>query len=284
VKVPEGYNPEHAGAHVAHPEAIPEKDAHAGNTPPSYPDPEKGIMTSEPTDSDSEEVIRARELQKRSGVLRSLRAGEEWLDRKMGIETQGIDRIHEEDKKPPSILNVFFLWWSLTCHVGTLPIGVLGPEFGLSLGQSVAMIIVGTVLGALCTSYTGTLGPKVSRANTLKRSKLTLAARSSCDCHFSILLRFLRRQALLRSQRSHWRWIRRGKRCGCWTNSRSRLGLHHDHRCWVCDHRSCQLRDLHLRLRDHPHLREILLDHDLHHTLRSDRTNRTKSRTFRPSY
>lgn len=112
--------------------------------------------------SDSDEVIRARELQQRSGVFRKLRQGEEWLDEKMGIETQGIDRIHEEDKKPPSILNVFFLWWSLTCHVGTLPIGVLGPEFRLSLNQSVAAIVVGTILGALCTSYTGTLGPKVS--------------------------------------------------------------------------------------------------------------------------
>lgn len=110
--------------------------------------------------SESAEVIKARELRSR-GVFKTLRDGEEWLDAKMGIETQGIDRIHEEDKKPPSILNVFFLWWSLTCHVGTLPIGILGPEFGLSLNQSVAAIVVGTILGALCTSYTGTLGPKV---------------------------------------------------------------------------------------------------------------------------
>ncbi|KAG0649894.1 Purine-cytosine permease fcyB [Hyphodiscus hymeniophilus] len=130
----------------------------------AYPDPEKGVLGGvgfEPHDSDSEEVIRARELQQKSGFLRSLRAGEEWLDRKMGIETQGIDRIHEEDKQPPSILNVFFLWWSLTCHVGTLPIGVLGPEFGLTLNQSIAMIVVGTMMGALCTSYCGTLGPKL---------------------------------------------------------------------------------------------------------------------------
>jgi len=113
-------------------------------------------------EAESDEVIRARELQQKKGILRKMRRGEEWLDEKMGIETQGIDRIHEEDKKPPSILNVFFLWWSLTCHVGTLPIGVLGPEFGLSLNQSIAAIVVGTILGALCTSYTGTLGPKVS--------------------------------------------------------------------------------------------------------------------------
>lgn len=119
--------------------------------------------------SDSAEVIKARELRSR-GIFKKLRDGEEWLDAKMGIETQGIDRIHEEDKKPPSILNVFFLWFSLTCHVGTLPIGLLGPEFGLSLNQSVAAIVVGTILGALCTSYTGTLGPKVSFTSHLDSS------------------------------------------------------------------------------------------------------------------
>lgn len=128
------------------------------------PDPElKGehVASDMVQADDTEEVIRARELQQKKGFLRKMRAGEEWLDEKMGIETQGIDRIHEEDKKPPSILNVFFMWWSVTCHVGTLPIGVLGPEFGLSLNQSVAGIVVGTVLGALCTAYCGTLGPKV---------------------------------------------------------------------------------------------------------------------------
>jgi hypothetical protein len=132
---------------------------------PAFPDPEKGVLGGvgyEPQDSDSEEVIKARELQQRSGFLRKLRDGEEWLDRKMGIETQGIDRIHEEDKRPPSIINVFFLWWSVTCHVGTLPIGFLGPIYGLSLNQSVGMIVAGTMLGALCTAYCGTLGPKVS--------------------------------------------------------------------------------------------------------------------------
>jgi hypothetical protein len=58
------------------------------------------------TGSDSEEIIVAREIQQRMGFLRSLRQGEEWLDAKIGIETQGIDRIHEEDKKPPSRINV----------------------------------------------------------------------------------------------------------------------------------------------------------------------------------
>ena len=127
-------------------------------------------IVAEAADTDFEEVILARELQQRNGILHRMRGGEEWLDEKMGIETQGIDRIHEEDKKPPSIINVFFLWWSLNLHVGTLTIGVLGPEFGLSLNQSVAAIVVGIVLGALCTAYTGTLGPKVCPIFTYSNS------------------------------------------------------------------------------------------------------------------
>lgn len=113
------------------------------------------------TETGSQEVIIARDLQQKTGILRTMRRGEEWLDEKMGIETQGIDRIHEEDKQPPSILNVFLLWWSMTCHVGTVPLGMLGPEFGLTLNQSIAAVVVGTLLGALCTAFTGTLGPKV---------------------------------------------------------------------------------------------------------------------------
>ncbi len=133
-------------------------DIESGGSDPEF----KGekIIEAGAEESDSE-IILARELQQRNGILHRMRRGEEWLDEKMGIETQGIDRIHEEDKKPPSILNVFFLWWSLTCHVGTIPIGMLGPDFGLSFNQSVAGIVVGTVLGALCTAYCGTLGPKV---------------------------------------------------------------------------------------------------------------------------
>ena len=109
-----------------------------------------------------EEIARARNIQSTFAPLRVLRQSEVWLDSKLGIETQGIDRIPEEDKRPPSIINTFLLWWSMTLHVGTLLIGVLGPTFGLSLNQSAAGIVVGTFLGALCTAYTGTLGPKVS--------------------------------------------------------------------------------------------------------------------------
>ncbi|KAF2816945.1 uncharacterized protein BDZ99DRAFT_430661 [Mytilinidion resinicola] len=112
-------------------------------------------------DASIEEIRRAKEIQSRNPVLRYLKKGEEWLDAKMGIETQGVDRIPEEKKQPPSIWNIFLMWWSLNVHVGVVPLGLLGPEFGLSLKQSIAASVVGTMLGALCTAFTGTLGPKL---------------------------------------------------------------------------------------------------------------------------
>ncbi|RMD41677.1 hypothetical protein DV735_g3450, partial [Chaetothyriales sp. CBS 134920] len=116
------------------------------------------------------EIARVRHLQTVSAPLRWMSRGEQWLDEKMGIETQGIDRIPEEAKQPPPLLNTFFMWWSMTCHVGTIPLGVIGPEFGLTLGDCAAAVVVGTFLGALCTAYAGTLGPKTGlRAITTSR-------------------------------------------------------------------------------------------------------------------
>ena len=46
------------------------------------------------------------EMRKRVPVLRKLKAAEAWLDKKLGIETTGADRIPEDQRRPPSILNV----------------------------------------------------------------------------------------------------------------------------------------------------------------------------------
>ena len=108
------------------------------------------------------EIRRTKEIQQRASIFRSMRRGEEWLDEKMGIELQGIDRVPEENRKPPSLWNIFWLWWSLNMHVGTVPLGVVGAEFGLNLHQIVGAGIVGNLLGALCTGFTGTMSPKVS--------------------------------------------------------------------------------------------------------------------------
>ena len=147
----------------------PEKDVELGKT---------SVDIKEPTDvrhgsiAPEIEVAKARAIQNGLAPFRWLSKGEMWLDQKMGVETQGIDRIPEEEKRPPSLWNTFWLWWSMTCHVGTLPIGVLGPVYGLTLSQSASAIVVGTILGAACTAYTGTLGPKV-RLNDAPRGHLS---------------------------------------------------------------------------------------------------------------
>jgi len=71
------------------------------------------------------EVARTRHIQTAIAPLRFLSRGELWLDEKMGIETQGIDRIPEEEKRPPHLINTFLLWWSMTCHVGKCEVIIL---------------------------------------------------------------------------------------------------------------------------------------------------------------
>lgn len=46
------------------------------------------------------------EMRERISVLRKLRAAESWMDKKFGIETTGADRIPENQRRPPSIINV----------------------------------------------------------------------------------------------------------------------------------------------------------------------------------
>lgn len=135
------------------------------------------------TSTPEDEYIRARGLQSTFAPLRALNQGEQWLDRKLGIETQGIDRIPEHKKQPPSILNIFLLWWGATCHVGTVPIGALGPLFGLPLGESIAAIVVGTWIGALCPAFCGTLGPKLGlRAIATSRYSFGFYGAKLCAC------------------------------------------------------------------------------------------------------
>ena len=159
-----------------------EKRHSSSDSPEVYSSEKRDLEASAPPydntgveDGSFDEVRRAREIQDRTGVFRNLRRAEEWLDSKVGIEMQGIDRIPDEKKQPPSLWNIFLLWWSLNVHVGVIPLGLLGAEFGLSLSQTVAASVVGTILGASCTSFTGTLGPKVSFPHTESASTINFA-------------------------------------------------------------------------------------------------------------
>ncbi|MCJ1310478.1 hypothetical protein MMC25_004142 [Agyrium rufum] len=104
---------------------------------------------------------RVKILQNRIPILRYLTRFEEKVDQWIGIETQGVNQIYEEDKQPPPLVNAFLMWWSMITNVGTLQIGLLGPVLGLSLRQSIGGIVIGTLLGAFCPAFAGILGRKL---------------------------------------------------------------------------------------------------------------------------
>lgn len=82
------------------------------------------------------------------GLLARVRYYERWLDRKLGIESLSIDRVHPEDRKPPNPLVMAFMWASGTMNLSCFSTGFLGVEYGLSLGQTIPIIICASLLGS----------------------------------------------------------------------------------------------------------------------------------------
>ncbi|KAH8892156.1 hypothetical protein GQ53DRAFT_647181 [Thozetella sp. PMI_491] len=109
----------------------------------------------------TQEIPRYRTIREKIPPLRYLGRLENWLERLANVETQGIDRIPDEERKPPSLLNAFLMWFSFNGHIASVPVGLLGPEFGLSLQLSMAAIVIGVLLGSFFTAYCATLGPKL---------------------------------------------------------------------------------------------------------------------------
>ena len=49
---------------------------------------------------------RVADIRRGSRILQKLRAAETWLDRKLNFEAMGVERIPEDKRRPPSVLNV----------------------------------------------------------------------------------------------------------------------------------------------------------------------------------
>ncbi|KAL7781804.1 permease for cytosine/purines, uracil, thiamine, allantoin domain-containing protein [Trichoderma afarasin] len=97
----------------------------------------------------------------RSGLLWRLRNLEAQMDKKLGIESEAIERKQEEDKKPvPWIeqLTMALLWASGTMNTSCFATGFLGAEFGLSLKQAILVTIFASLLGGAVTGYCATFG------------------------------------------------------------------------------------------------------------------------------
>lgn len=82
------------------------------------------------------------------GFLAKIRYYEQLLDRKLGIESVSIARVHPEDRKPPNPLVMALMWASGTMNLSCFSTGFLGVEYGLSLGQTIPIIICASLLGS----------------------------------------------------------------------------------------------------------------------------------------
>lgn len=94
-----------------------------------------------------------------TGVLAKLRGLEAAMDRKMGVETQGIERRRPEDRDPAyaSFSNqtvMFLMWMSATTNLGCFSTGFLGWELELDPKRSIVIIIFSTLVGSSVTVRT----------------------------------------------------------------------------------------------------------------------------------
>ncbi|KAB8236441.1 purine-cytosine permease family protein [Aspergillus alliaceus] len=98
-------------------------------------------------------------MQEDNGLLRSLRNFETWIDRKLGVEAMGVERVPEDKRRPPQILNMMFFWFSVLTSPTLIPIGMLGPILGLSVHTSVILTIFAAMTGTIMPAFTATLSP-----------------------------------------------------------------------------------------------------------------------------
>ncbi|RAQ45676.1 nucleoside transporter [Aspergillus flavus] len=115
--------------------------------------------TNTAVDPGDEGEKRMRHIQEGNGLLRSLRNFETWIDRKLGVEAMGVERVPEDKRRPPQKLNMMFFWFSVLISPTLIPIGSLGPIFGLSVHTSVILTIFAALLGTIAPAFTATLSP-----------------------------------------------------------------------------------------------------------------------------
>ena len=77
---------------------------HTKDNGTSSDDPLSIHTTSDPAADPGEDQITT--IRQSSSVLRSLRKFETWMDSKMKFEAMGVERVPENMRKPPQVLNV----------------------------------------------------------------------------------------------------------------------------------------------------------------------------------
>ncbi|KAI6858239.1 hypothetical protein KC338_g7791 [Hortaea werneckii] len=109
----------------------------------------------------SEQEYQGTIIRQDNGILSRLRSWESAMDRKLGIESEAIDRKLPDERQPmtwASQLGMALLWASGTMNLSCFSTGFLGWQFGLSLKQSIVIVIFASLLGGAVSAFSATLG------------------------------------------------------------------------------------------------------------------------------
>ncbi|GAO18700.1 hypothetical protein UVI_02053060 [Ustilaginoidea virens] len=98
-------------------------------------------------------------IQQKNPVLRFLVNLESRIDRFAKFEAMGVERVPEDKRQPPQILNMVFFWFSVLFSPTMIQIGILGPIFGISVNTSIALTTFATLAGSTAPAFTATLSP-----------------------------------------------------------------------------------------------------------------------------
>ncbi|KID84157.1 Permease, cytosine/purine, uracil, thiamine, allantoin [Metarhizium guizhouense ARSEF 977] len=98
-------------------------------------------------------------IQQKKPVLRFLANLESRIDRFAKFEAMGVERVPEDKRRPPQILNMIFFWFSVLFSPTMIQIGILGPILGLSVNTSIILTIFATLSGSTVPAFTATLSP-----------------------------------------------------------------------------------------------------------------------------
>lgn len=112
--------------------------------------------------SGSEKEYNGMPVAQDSGILSRLRNFEAWMDQKLGVESEAIDRKLPEERQPVTLwqsCTMALLWASGVLNLSCFATGFLGWEFGLSLKQNILCCIFGSLLGGAVSGFCATLGP-----------------------------------------------------------------------------------------------------------------------------
>ena len=96
-----------------------------------------------------------------NGILSKLRNLEAVMDKKLGVESEAIDRKLPEERSAVSWhsqLVMALLWASGTMNISCFATGFVGWDFGLSLKQSILVVIFGSLLGGAVSGFCATMG------------------------------------------------------------------------------------------------------------------------------